>query len=291
MELGQLEALSLIARYSDSTQAALELGISSSQLVYSIELLEEELGITLVEFIRDVPLLTPIGKIMADRAKQITALTQDMKERADSEKDPFTGTLKIGGIPTILPYLMPDIIPAFTQRYPALSPLLREHKAEELLKLLDEGELDVIITTIPLASTHLEVIPVLAEDLVLATHYLHPLAKEENLTFEDLLPYEILLMEEGHCLRDHVLEICSYAGLKESSLVTGNSLESLRNMILANVGISFIPKLAATPLGGNISYIPVHHPTPARSIGLVFRSSSGKKPCIEAFAKSIASRF
>lgn len=289
MKLRDLEYLVALADCGGFGQAAQKCYVSQPTLSMQIKKLEEQLGAPLIERNRKTSLLTPAGQAIVERARSILLEVKQINEIATNAREPNTGIIKLGLIPTLGPYLLPHIVPRISQQYPKLQLHLIEAQTHTLLKRLDDGELDVVI----LSSTKNEPTffnqPLFAENFLLAVPAKHPFAKRKTVSQKDLLQQKLLLLEEGHCLRGQALELCEGTGAAEQIEYRASSLETLRHMVAANAGITLLPQLACQPnyAFNNITYIPFAGIPPKRQINMLWRASSIKNELFKQMAEDI----
>ena len=281
MNLRDLKYLIAVADHCHFGKAAKACFVSQPALSMQIKKLEENLDIQLVERTNKKIFLTEIGKKITQQARGIILQISAMQETAAQAKDPLRGELHLGIIPTVSPYLLPHIIPGLTKTFPSLVLYLREEKTISLIDKLIQGKLDAALLAIPLTEEEdLEVLPLFEEELILALHYHHTLAKRKILKLADLENQTLLLLEEGHCLRGQALSICQQVNALETKGFQATSLETLRYMVVSNVGMTLMPKLSCYP-SDNICYLPFNSPKPIRTIGMVWRHSNAKKVLLE----------
>ncbi|MDR2872341.1 MAG: LysR family transcriptional regulator [Xanthomonadaceae bacterium] len=289
MNLRDLKYLVALADHRHFGRAAAASHVSQPTLSTQIKKLEDELGVALVERAPRKVMLTPAGHEAAERARQIVAEVEQMKEAARRSQDPEAGTVRLGIFPTLAPYLLPHVIPQVRTRFPQLELLLTEDKSDVLLTRLREGKLDAAILVLPLHDDQLHAEFLFEEPFVLAVPGNHPLARRESLSVQDLAHQQLLLLEDGHCLRDQSLEVCRLAGAQERAEFRGTSLETLRQMVAANVGITLIPMLAAKPPAmhaDNVQLLPFTDATPSRKIAMVWRRTSAMSSFLSELTKT-----
>jgi LysR family hydrogen peroxide-inducible transcriptional activator len=287
MNLRDLRYLVALADHRHFSRAAAATFVSQPTLSTQIKKLEDELGVALVERSSRSVLLTETGHAVAERARQVLREVDEIRELARRTHDPESGTLRLGLFPTLGPYLLPHVVPQLKARFPRLELLLVEEKTPTLLKLLAEGKLDAATLALPLNDEQLHAEPLFEEPFVLAVPAAHALTRRKSLELSDLADQELLLLEDGHCLRDQALDICHIAGAGEKSGFRATSLETLRQMVAANVGITLLPTLAVkppVPRPQGVTLLRFHHSTPSRRIALVWRKTSPAR----AFLKRVA---
>lgn len=290
MNFRALQYFVKLAELRHFSKAAEACFVSQPTLSTQIRKLEEELGITLVERAPRKVMLTTAGEDIAHRARHILRDIEHLKDAARRSKDPETGTIKLGIFPTLAPYLLPHIIPVIRQRYPNLRLQLAEEKTEDILHMLDQGRLDAGLLALPVESQGMEMEILFEEPFVMAMPSSHPLSDKQSIGLEDLEGTELLLLEEGHCLRQHALAVCKLAGAHERVDFHATSMETLRQMVAANAGVTLMPVLSIKPpiaSTGNIALRPFNAPAPSRTIALVWRNSSPLGGFLQKLAGSL----
>jgi LysR family hydrogen peroxide-inducible transcriptional activator len=277
MNLRDLRYLIALADLRHFGRAAEACHVSQPTLSTQLRKLEEELGVQLVERAPRQVMLTPAGVDIVARARRVLAEVEQMRETARRTADPEAGSVRLGLFPTLGPYLLPHVVPSMRRRFPKLELLLVEEKTETLLAMLREGRLDAAVLALPLHEDWLEVEPLFEEPFLLAVPSAHPLAARRNLQLDELAEQHLLLLEDGHCLRDQALAVCALAGAGEKEGFRATSLETLRQMVAAGVGLTFLPLLAVkppVPASDAIKLLPLGQPAPSRQLALVWRRSS-----------------
>jgi len=287
VNLRDLRYLVALAEHRHFGRAAEACFVSQPTLSTQIRKLEEELGVTLVERAPRKVMLTPAGRDIAERARRIVADVEQMKEAARRSQDPEAGTVRLGIFPTLGPYLLPHVVPGIRARFPRLELLLVEEKSPEILARLRSGRLDAGLLALPVHDDQLHAEFLFEEPFLLAVPKGHALAGRGSLRLRDLKDERLLLLEDGHCLRDQALDVCRLSGAHEKSGFRATSLETLRQMVAAGVGITLLPALAVRepivqPAG--IVLVPFQGTPPSRRIALVWRKSSA----LEGFLASLA---
>lgn len=275
MNIRDLKYLIALAEHRHFGKAAEACFVSQPALSMQIKKLEETLGVTLLERSNKVVLFTEVGKQITDHAKSILNQVDELYEIANTAKDPYSGKIKLGIFPTLAPYLLPVIMPELSKQFPNLSFYLVEEKTETLIQQLYKGDIHAAFLALPVQDSRFVSTPLFEEPFHLAVPNHHPLAQLKKVTQKDLIDQQLLLLEEGHCLRQQALTVCQYLNAHESHDFRATSLETLRHMVASGAGITLIPELACTP-SKHIKYIPFTEPSPRRQIGLVNRSRSAK---------------
>ena len=277
MNLRDLRYLVALSEHRHFGRAAAATFVSQPTLSTQIKKLEEELGVALVERTPRKVLLTEAGKEIAARVRDVLNEIEQIRAIARRTKDPESGTLRLGIFPTLAPYLLPHVVPCLHTRFPRLELLLVEEKTEVLLKQLREGRLDAAILALPVHDDQLHTEPLFEEPFLLAVPEGHDLTRRRHLHLDDLAEQSLLLLDDGHCLRDQALEVCQLAGASEKAGFRATSLETLRQMVAANVGITLLPILAVqppVPPTRHVRLLPFRGSAPSRRVGLVWRRSS-----------------
>jgi len=288
MNLRALKYFVKLSELKHFSRAAEACFVSQPTLSTQIRKLEEELGVQLVERAPRKVQLTPVGEEIALRARHVLRDIEQIEATARRSKDPETGTLRLGLFPTLAPYLLPHVVPAIRARFPRLRLELAEEKTANLLHLLEDGELDAALLALPVNDERLASIQLFEEPFLLALPESHPLTQQKVIDHEDLVGADLLLLEDGHCLRDQALEVCTLAGARERVDFHATSMETLRQMVAAEVGITLMPALAVGPPiapTGNLALRPFRDPAPFRTIALFWRRSSPLGPLMERLAR------
>lgn len=291
MNLRDLHYLVALAEHRHFGRAAEACFVSQPTLSTQIKKLEDELGVALVERTPRKVLLTEVGRDIAARARDVLNEIEQIRGVARRTLDPESGTVRLGIFPTLGPYLLPHALPQVRAAFPRLELLLVEEKTEAVLRLLREGKLDAGILALPLHEDSLHTEFLFEEPFLLAVSSEHPLAhRHGQLKLGDLSNQNLLLLEDGHCLRDQALEVCHMAGAGEHSGFRATSLETLRQMVAANVGITLLPVMAVKPPVApvaNLHLIEFKGHPPSRRIAMVWRKSSA----MDGFLKRLAEVF
>ena len=289
MNIRDLEYLVALAEHKHFRRAADACHVSQPTLSGQIRKLEDELGIILLERTSRKVLFTQSGLLLVDQAKTVLREVKLLKEMASNQGKEMTGPLHVGVIPTIGPYLMPQIVPALQNAFPDLELFLYEAQTHQLLEQLETGRLDcAIVASVRETEPFIEV-PLFKERMLLAVAENHPWAKEQTIPMSMLKDHEMLMLDDGHCLRNQALGYCFTAGAKENSHFQATSLETLRNMVAANAGMTLMPELAVLSEGerGGVKYLPCQ-PEPSRDVILVYRPGSPLRARYERIAEAIA---
>ncbi|MBC8220915.1 MAG: DNA-binding transcriptional regulator OxyR [Proteobacteria bacterium] len=293
MNLRDLEYLVAVGELKHFRKAAEKCFVSQPTLSGQLKKLESYLGGQLIERTTRKVFLTPIGEEIVKIARTILADVASIENMVATYSDPMCGTINIGLIPTIAPYLLPLIVQPINEAYPQIEIILHEVQTDVMLEKLSEGTLDAGILAVPIEMKGLDEITLYTEPFYVAANNQHMFASKLSIKIEDLRDETLLLLEEGHCLRGQVMDVCSQTMTKERKDFQGTSLETIRHMVSTGIGITLIPQTAIDYKNliqnASIKYIPFKKPAPARRVGLLFRKTSNRKVCFEKLAASIQS--
>jgi LysR family hydrogen peroxide-inducible transcriptional activator len=235
--------------------------------------------------------LTDVGKEIVVRARRMLLGENEIMALARHNSDPLSGKLKVGLIPTIGPYLLPRVMLKIRKALPHLGLMLYEHQTEALLRRLNDGEIDVGVMALPVAQEGLDTRELYTEAFTVALPNNHPLAQKSSIKLPDLRGQTLLLLEDGHCLREQALEVCSRVDVREVEDFRATSLETLRQMVVAGLGITLLPELAVeSPFGSQrgLTIREFAKPAPTRTVGAVWRRSSTRSAAIGAVCDILA---
>ena len=285
MNLKDLKYLVALADTGHFGKAAERTFVSQPTLSAQLKKLEDYLGVKLVERQPKNVQLTEVGKQVVVRARRMLDESDEIIALARNNTDPFAGKLKMGLIPTIGPYLLPRVMQKLRKALPHLGLMLYEHQTEALLKRLRDGEIDLGILALPIAQEGLESRTLYEEAFTLAVPNQHPLSAKTTVKLQDLKGQTLLLLEDGHCLRDQALEVCSRIDVKEAEDFRATSLETLRQMVIAGLGVTLLPETAVESPFGSQRGLCIRHfakPAPSRTVGAVWRKTSTRSAAIAA---------
>jgi len=288
--LKQLRHLTAVAANGHFGKAAGACFVTQSTLSASIKELETILQATLIERTKRSVRMTPLGLDIVERAHLILRQCEDIVDLAGAAGKPLTGILRVGVIPTIGPYLLPGLMPELKKQFPELSLYLREEKTADILEKLKNGELDTAIIALPYVTKGLETVIICDDEFYVAAPSGHAILKTGTVDNKLLNGEDLLLLEEGHCLREHALSVCQFnPGNDFKQRFQATSLVTLLQMVGGGLGITLLPEIAkkAGILNGtNIVTRPLKHRV-SRKIGLVWRQSSSRKQEFRLLADSI----
>lgn len=278
--LKQLRYLCALAEHLHFGRAARECNVSQSTLSGAILELEENLGISLVERSNRQVLLTRVGEDLVHRGQRILREVDDLVAASRSHHRPFHGELHLGVIPTVSPFVLPELLSRMRVRHPHCRPFVREDTTETLTTGLESGTLDVLLIALPYNRERVETHHLFHDDFLLACPPDHPLARAERVRSRDLTGQDLLLLEEGHCLRDQALEACQLGRQEVRIRYQSTSLTTLVQMVASGVGITLVPRMAVQAdilRGTNIVTREFEEETVRRSIGLMWRAHSPRR--------------
>lgn len=273
--LRQLRYLVALAEHCHFGKAAEACFATQSTLSAGLQELEALLGVILVERTKRRVMLTPLGEEVVARARQVLQGAEDIVDIAQAAREPLSGVLRLGVIPTIGPYLLPTALPRLRAAYPRLKLHLREDLTARLLEALAAGQIDVALLALPYEADGVTTLVLGDDPFLFAAPAGHPLAAKTSISNADLAGVELLLLEEGHCLREHALAACRLTG-KASTALMATSLHTLVQMVANGLGVTLLPLLAVDGevlRGTDLVTRPLAEPA-SRQIGLAWRASS-----------------
>lgn len=298
MTLTELKYIVAVAREKHFGHAAEACFVAQPTLSVAIKKLEDELGVTIFERGGAEISMTPLGAQIVAQAERVLEQTAAIKEIAKQNKDPLAGPLRLGVIYTIAPYLLPPLVKTMIERVPQMPLVLQENFTVRLIELLRQGELDAAIMALPFADQGLVVQPLYDEPFVVALPRHHPWSERPAIQAEDLKSETMLLLGNGHCFRDQVLEVCpemsrfSTTGDGIARTFEGSSLETIRHMVASGIGITVLPKASVPDMqarDGMLRYVPFAQPSPSRRVVIAWRKSFTRRPAIEAVREAVLS--
>lgn len=290
MNLRDLRYFVALADTKHFGKAAERSYVSQPTLSAQIKKLENYLGVQLIERQPRRVTLTETGAKILPLARRILQESDEIVSLARNEHDPLSGKLKLALIPTIGPYLLPLVTRKLRKQLPALKLMLYEYQTQPLLEKLRSGEIELGILALPVGLDGLESVELYDENFTVAVPNQHPLAKRTGVKLDDLTGETLLLLEDGHCLRDQALDVCNRIDVKENEDYRATSLETLRQMVAAGLGITLLPELATRgPFGSGqgLTVKSFSKPIPTRTVGAVWRKSTSRTAAIEAVCEVI----
>ncbi len=296
MTLTELKYIVAVARHRHFGHAAEACFVAQPTLSVAIKKLEDELGVILFERGGTEITTTPIGAQIVAQAEHVLEQTAAIKEIAKQNNDPLAGIFRLGVIYTVGPYLLPSLVKGMIAYAPQMPLVLQENFTTRLLELLRQGELDAAIVALPLPENGFMTLPVYDEPFVVAVPNGHEWVTRTHITAHELKSETMLLLGNGHCFRDQVLEVCPEMARFSTSddgiarTFEGSSLETIRHMVASGIGITVLPKASApkpTSADGMLHHIPFADPAPERQIALVWRKSFTRHAAITALQQVI----
>ncbi|MFG1243236.1 hydrogen peroxide-inducible genes activator [Xanthobacter sp. V7C-4] len=290
LSIRQLRYFEALARHRHFGRAAEDCAVTQPALSMQIREMEEMLGVRLLERGRGGVRLTPVGEEAAGRARGVLAALADMERTIRDSGRLLEGRLRLGVIASIAPYLLPRLLPEMAQSHPGLEIALRESQTEHLVADLVQGDLDLVILSLPVEHPALEAMALFEDRFVLAvpeasTDFPGPQASPDSILAADLL-----LLEDGHCLRDQALNVCRKVDARQLRRFGASSLATLAQLVANGQGITLLPDLFVRAEGGRLAgvrLLPFPDPVPARTIGLVWRRTLPSRKDVAAVADMV----
>jgi LysR family hydrogen peroxide-inducible transcriptional activator len=289
--LRQLRYLLALAEHLNFTRAAEASFVSQSTLSTGLKELESTLGVQLVERDKQTVALTAVGAEVVARARQVLAAADDLSDFASDASRPMHGQLRLGVIPTIAPFVLPSVMPALREQFPQLQLALREDLTAHLLERLRNRQLDFALIALPYDTDDLRVKPLYKDRFWLVGREKDPVMSRKAIQLSSSWTERLLLLEEGHCLRDHALQACSATEVASVDGIEATSLLTLVQMVASGMGVALLPEMAVhSGLLHNLSLKsrPLASPAPERVIALTTRSTSAHMAEFEAIARVIS---
>ncbi|WP_455366965.1 LysR substrate-binding domain-containing protein [Kaarinaea lacus] len=296
MTLTELRYVVAVYRERHFGRAAESCYVSQPTLSAAIKKLEQELGVDIFERSKQDITVTPVGEQVIEQAQRVLEEAEKLKQVSQVGKDQLVGTLRIGAIYTIGPYLLPHIIPELRKNAPDMPLVIEENFTARLREKLKAGQLDAIIIALPFEEPGVVTLPLYDEPFVAVLPASHPLTQKDGVRIKDLAKENLLLLGEGHCFREQVLEACpecrdaSISGGAFNQTIEGSSIETIRHMVVSGIGVTVLPCSAA----GTDKYARrllqirrLKNPEPKRCVALAWRTSFPRPKAIEALRKSI----
>lgn len=276
----QLRYLCAVVEHGHFGKAARACHVSQSTLSAGILELEEVLGASLLERNNRNLVLTALGEAVVDRARALLLDVEDMVALCHASTQPFSGSLRIGVIPTIAPFMLPGLLKALRLAHPKFTPFIREDQSQPLIDALHRGELDILLLALPFPAEGVDTMPLFRDQFLLASPCDHPLSGREKLCTEDLRGQDLLLLEDGHCLREHALEACKLRDSDVMQPYQATSLNTVLQMVASGIGLTLLPEMAA-----GAGLVPASEVTlteftaedVARQIGLMWRRKTPRQ--------------
>jgi len=276
MNLREMQYVVAVADLRSFTQAAEQCFVSQPTLSGQIKKLEDQLGVAIFERTNKRVMPTDVGESIISAARRVLREMENIRESASAAHDPLAGRFRLGAFPTLSSYLLPKLVPKIVEDMPNLRLILMEEKTDDLLDKLRRGTIDAAFLALPVRDDFLVSRQLFEDPFVLAVSDRHELANMDVVDQGLLVRHQLLLLEEGHCLRDQSLAVCRLLGVGEDPDFRATSLETLRQMVKAGTGITLMPKIAVGDDAG-IRYLPFTANPPSRTIGLVWRKTSARE--------------
>jgi len=285
LKLKDLRYLVAVADTRHFGQAAARCFVSQPTLSAQLKKLEEYLGVQLIERHPRRIALTEAGTQVVARARRIIEASDEIVSLTALRRDPLSGRLRVALLPTIGPYLLPLVAARIRKKLPRIELMLYEYQTGPMLEHLQAGDIDMGILALPVPADGLVDRTLFDEPFVVAVPEHHALGGRKSLKTSDLNGETLLLLEDGHCLRDQALDVCSHSQVQEKQDFRATSLETLRQMVASGGGITLLPQLASTGAYGHargVAIVPFAKPAPVRHIGALWRKTSAKQEAIQA---------
>jgi len=279
VSLKQLKYFAAVAKFGHFGKAAELCSVTQPALSMQVQELEKFLGVQLLERGRSGVMLTESGKEVAQRAARVLADVRDIVDLARRRGDVLSGPLGLGVIPSVAPYILPQLLPSIRDSFPDLDLHIRESQTQTLVTELLDGQLDVLLLALPVEHPEIETIRLFDDHFLLAMAASHRMSNRVKATPDLLEEDRLLLLEEGHCMRDQALAFCSLRRIENINTFGASSLSTLVQMVANGLGMTLLPELAV-PLEtrrGDIHLMRFADPEPERVIGLAWRKSSPRK--------------
>lgn len=274
MNLRDLDYLIAVYELKNFSKAADQCFVSQPTLSSQLKKMEEELGAPLMERSTRQVIFTDLGEQVVKKAREVSLTVRQIKELAKQSSDPLSGDFHLGLIPTIGPFLLPMIMPALTEQFPKVNFYLYELQTDQLIDKLLKGDLDAgILAKLDWAHPVTEY-PLYKEKFKLALHVDNPITKKNKISRDVLDGQSVLMLEDGHCLRDQALNVCFSAGAKEDQRFQATSMDTLLHMVAAGAGMTLVPELASKQSVKGVAYLSFSKPFPSRDVVLICRKNS-----------------
>ena len=291
LKLKDLRYLVAVADTRHFGQAAARCFVSQPTLSAQIRKLEDSLGVQLIERQPRRVALTEAGVQVVFRARRIIEASEEIVAMSQLQRDPLAGRLRLALLPTIGPYLLPLVAARIRKRLPRIELMLYEYQTGPMLEHLQAGEIDMGILALPVPTHGMMERALYSEPFVVAVPEGHALAGRKSLKAIDLNEQTVLLLDDGHCLRDQALDVCSRSTAHEKQDFRATSLETLRQMVASGGGITLLPELSSIGAYGNargVNIIPFANPAPVRRVGAMWRKTTARAAAISAVCDVVA---
>jgi LysR family hydrogen peroxide-inducible transcriptional activator len=286
----QLRYLCSVVEHGHFGRAAKACHVSQSTLSAGILELEETLGASLLERNNRSLVLTSLGEQVVQRSRALLLDVEDLVALCQAAAEPLQGRLRLGVIPTVAPFLLPGLLKHLRTAYPGFTPFIREELTEPLIEALHRGELDLLLLALPVDAEGVETMALFDDPFYLACPSDHPLAHREHLATSELQGQELLLLEDGHCLREHALEACKLRGAEYTVPYQATSLTTVVQMVASGIGVTLLPGMAVDTGAMNsaeVALTPFEDPSVSRQIGLMWRRKTPRRAEFRLFGDQV----
>lgn len=290
MTLTELRYVVALAQERHFGRAAQKCFVTQPTLSLALAKLEDELGVRLFERNKNEVLVTPLGEAIVEQARRVLDEAGKITSLAKGSQDQLAGALRLGIIPTIGPYLLPELVPILRVRAPNMPLVIEENFTASLVPMLRDGEIDVAIVALPFSVAGVKTRTLYEEPFSVVVPEGHGWARKKQVRPDELSGENLLVLNAGHCFRDQVLEACpGQANTANPEGRSGSSLETIRNMVASGLGVSVLPATALQPRYGNrlVKEIPFADPAPSRKVAIAWRSSFARPDAVEALAQAV----
>jgi LysR family transcriptional regulator, hydrogen peroxide-inducible genes activator len=290
MTLTELKYVVALAQERHFGRAAQKCFVTQPTLSLALAKLEDELGVRLFERNKNEVLVTPMGAGIVEQARRVLDEAGKIASLAKGAQDQLAGALRLGVIPTIGPYLLPELVPILRKRAPDMPLMIEENFTGSLVPLLRDGEIDVALIALPFAVPGVKTRALYEEPFSVVVPEGHAWAKKKRVRPDELTGESLLVLNAGHCFREQVLEACpGQANTASPEGRSGSSLETIRNMVASGLGVSVLPDTALQPRYANrlVKVIPFTEPAPSRKVAIAWRTSFSRPKAVEAVAQAV----
>lgn len=290
MTLTELRYVVALAQERHFGRAAQKCFVTQPTLSLALAKLEDELGVRLFERNKNEVLVTPMGEAIVEQARRVLDEAGKITSLAKGSQDQLAGALRLGIIPTIGPYLLPELVPILRVRAPGMPLVIEENFTASLVPMLRDGEIDVAIVALPFSVAGVKTRTLYEEPFSVVVPEGHGWARKKQVRPDELSGENLLVLNAGHCFRDQVLEACpGQSNTANPEGRSGSSLETIRNMVASGLGVSVLPATALQPRYGNrlVKEIPFAEPAPSRKVAIAWRASFARPQAVEALAAAV----
>ena len=290
MTLTELKYVVALAQERHFGRAAQKCFVTQPTLSLALAKLEEELGVRLFERNKNEVIVTPMGESIVEQARRVLDEAGKSQSLAKGSQDQLAGALRLGVIPTIGPYLLPELIPILRRKAPAMPLMIEENFTGNLVPMLRDGEIDVALIALPFTVPGVLTRALYEEPFSVVVPEGHAWAKKKRVRPDELSGENLLVLNAGHCFRAQVLEACpGQANTASPEGRSGSSLETIRNMVASGLGVSVLPAMALQPKYGNklVKEIAFTDPVPSRKVAIAWRASFSRPKAVEALATAV----